>query len=178
MPRGLCTCAASGTIKWKVAKPARRALALLTGRLRLLKRFQGAISPRCEVLSAACLSGIVQVFPQHRPPFQRCQLRPFGAQAPAVRPRGEPEMPFVVGHLRLRGGDDRSLLRKGHGGGTGRGGPRVPVAASGQPRLSLWPPDLAGRGMELPHGAWGSNTAAASGVPSFCQGGHPGEGRP
>lgn len=60
--------------------------------------------------------------PQHHPPFQRCQLRTFHVQAPAVCPPRKPEMQFVVGNLCLLGGGNKPFLQKGHGSGTdGRG---------------------------------------------------------
>lgn len=72
-------------------------------------------------------------------------------------PPRKPEAQFVVGHLRLLGRDNKPFLQKGHSGGTECRGSRdtrapcvrVTVTADGQPGLSLWPPDLAGRGMVL-----------------------------
>lgn len=62
--------------------------------LQLLRCFQRAISFQCRVLSTAGDSkishsfGIVQIFLQHHPPFQRCQLRTFHVPTPAVLPSG------------------------------------------------------------------------------------------
>lgn len=60
-----------------------------------------------------------------------------------------------MGRLCLQDSGSRHL-QKGHGGGTdGRGsrGTRAPCQGPGyswgQPELSLWPPELAGRGMVL-----------------------------
>lgn len=131
-----------------------------TGCLRLLKWFQRAITSQCRVLSIAHIFGIVQVFPQHHSPFQRCQLRTFHVQAPTVHPPRKPEMEFVVGHLHLPDSDNKPFLQKGHSCGTDCRGSRgtcapcvgVTVTAAGQPRLSVWPSDQAGWGIVLTHG--------------------------